>query len=87
MKTYKKYENRKYYDSDKAGYVNAQEILTSYLSGGAKVVEHATGNDITAQTISRALAESFDPERLIKLLAPLKRLEQEQASTQVSQAE
>lgn len=70
MKTYKKYENRKYYDLDKAGYVNAQEILAAYLNGGARVLEHSTGNDITAQTISRALTESFEPESLIRLLVP-----------------
>lgn len=70
MKTYKKYQNRKYYDSEKSGYVNTKEILNAYLNGGAKVIDDSTKTDITAQTVSRALANRFDPESLIKLLAP-----------------
>lgn len=69
MKTYKKYDNRKYYDSEKAGYVNVTEILNSYMNGGAKVVEHSTGNDITAQTLARALAEAFQPQVLVDILS------------------
>lgn len=70
MKTYKKYENRKYYDLQTAEYVNVQDILRSYLNGGARVIEHSTKTDITPQTISRALVDSFKPEHLIELLIP-----------------
>ena len=82
MKTYKKYDNRKYYDSDKAGYVNVTEILNSYVNGGAKVVEHSTGNDITAQTIARALTESFEPEALVNILSKYLPTTQTQSESQ-----
>ncbi|HVS64442.1 MAG TPA: polyhydroxyalkanoate synthesis regulator DNA-binding domain-containing protein [Thermoanaerobaculia bacterium] len=72
----KRYESRKLYDTEESRYVSLQEIA-SFVRSGQKVlvVESATDEDVTAQTLAQVILEEgrsgewrWSPETLHELL-------------------
>lgn len=55
----KKYKNRKYYNTKTKKYVTLREVAASILEDGSRVIDQTTKNDITASTLSRAIAEAY----------------------------
>lgn len=55
----KKYKNRKYYNTDTKKYAALHSVALSILHDGARVIDQVTKNDITASTLSRAIAEAY----------------------------
>jgi len=58
MRTIKRYPNRKLYDADARAYVSLEEIATLVRGGETvRVTDHATGEDITAQTLTQVILD------------------------------
>ena len=72
----KRYESRKLYDTEESRYVSLQEIASFVRSGQqVRVVESATDEDVTAQTLAQVILEEgrsgerrWSPETLHELL-------------------
>lgn len=54
-----KYKNRKIYDTKNSKYVNLSD-MGKYLNEVFTVVDHVTGEDITTETLLRALNLHFE---------------------------
>jgi polyhydroxyalkanoate synthesis repressor PhaR len=62
----KKYENRKLYDTEAKQYVSLQDIGALIRQGHKIVVtDNATGKDLTAQTLSKLIADSEESGRRV----------------------
>jgi polyhydroxyalkanoate synthesis repressor PhaR len=58
MRTIKRYPNRKLYDADARAYVSLEEIAALVRAGETvRVLDHATGDDITAQTLTQVILD------------------------------
>lgn len=58
----KRYDNRKLYDTEARAYVSLQELAVLIRQGHEiQVVENATGEDITAQTLAKIILEADRP--------------------------
>jgi len=54
----KRYDNRKLYDTETSGYVSLSDIADLVRNGETvEVVDNATGQDITAQTLTQIILE------------------------------
>ncbi len=54
----KRYDNRKLYDTERSEYVSLEDIATLVRGGETvEVVDNATGQDITAQTLTQIILE------------------------------
>ncbi len=59
IKTIKRYQNRKLYDTHESSYVTLDEIAKMIKSGeNLRVIDNKTKNDITAATLTQLLYES-----------------------------
>jgi polyhydroxyalkanoate synthesis repressor PhaR len=58
MRTIKRYPNRKLYDVDARAYVSLEEIAALVRAGETvRVLDHASGDDITAQTLTQVILD------------------------------
>lgn len=65
----KRYPNRKLYDADARAYVSLEEIAALVRDGETvQVLDHATGDDITAQTLTQVILD--EGRRGTSLLPP-----------------
>lgn len=54
----KRYPNRKLYDVEASAYVSLADVATLIRAGNTvEIVDHATGEDITAQTLTQVVLE------------------------------
>jgi polyhydroxyalkanoate synthesis repressor PhaR len=54
----KRYENRKLYDTEQSAYVSLADIAQMVRAGGTvEVIDNASGNDLTAQTLTQIILE------------------------------
>ncbi len=61
MRKIKRYGNRKFYDTDSRKYVTLSDIARIIRRGeDVEVVDHSTGQDITAQTLIQILTKAND---------------------------
>jgi polyhydroxyalkanoate synthesis repressor PhaR len=64
MPVIKRYPNRKLYDTEAKQYITLQEIATLLRQGEEiQVVDHATGEDLTALTLSQVILEQEKKRR------------------------
>ena len=62
MRLIKKYANRKLYDTTAKRYIARRRVAELIKNGEAvKIIDHATGDDITASVVSRLLGEENGP--------------------------
>lgn len=87
----KRYESRKLYDTEESRYVSLEEIANWIRQGQeVKVVDNATNNDVTSQTLTQIILEegrkgtSFLPS---ELLHDLVRLGERAVSTGMEQVQ
>lgn len=60
----KRYDNRKLYDTEEKRYVRLAEIAALVRSGHqVQVIDNATGEDLTAQTLTKIIVEGEGGER------------------------
>jgi polyhydroxyalkanoate synthesis repressor PhaR len=58
MRNIKRYPNRKLYDVDARAYVSLEEIAALVRAGETvQVLDHASGDDITAQTLTQVILD------------------------------
>jgi len=58
MRTIKRYENRKLYDTEASTYVSLRDVAALVQDGETvRVIDNVTGDDITAQTLTNVILE------------------------------
>lgn len=64
VRVIKRYNNRKFYDTEASTYVGIREIIALYreVPEGLIVVSNATGQDITAETIVSGVKETANDD-------------------------
>jgi polyhydroxyalkanoate synthesis repressor PhaR len=56
MRTFRRYSNRKLYDTKEGHYVSLAEIAASIRAGeDVRVLDHASGRDLTAATMAQII--------------------------------